>query len=278
MATTEVTELVQVASNILFCNNEVGFKALSITANKSDLGSRQSYQPIFNLISKNRSACIQYTVTNASPLQLVWYVGSTGISINYLILSNAKKIAQVSTGFVLAGSTNGSTYTTITSFTLTPSSTYIGVLDNDYAVPFSSTSAYNYFRITFTPASTVVMPISSIYMGTFFDTIEDPEEIEPELARNNSTWKTDNGNSYFYESLDKECTYRLFYKGITETVLNNFITNIYQRSKKHGVYLASADASLLNDNSLIHGDIISFKYSKLWNDYYTIDMLVKELF
>lgn len=272
-------------SNIVFANNLLAKKALTITTDitftsTGDLIANQNTN-LFYLKSKNRHFNFIPTFSNSTPKEIIYYVGSTGITINYFIITNARALIDKATSviFEVLGSNDGSTYTSIISLTINSSTAFTGHRNNDYLLSFSNVT-YKYFKIKLTAsgfASTGIIPLTSFYAGSFFDIGEDPQEFNFDFDEKNYNFKTDSGNSFFKHDITRNHIYDFVYQAITENNLNDFINNIYIDSQRYGTYIKNSNLNMVNNNTLIHGEILDLTYKKIVTDYYQVKFKFKEL-
>ncbi len=256
--------------------NNIGKKALTISSNVTNfLNTTSASTLIYNLKNKNRVVNLSFTATATTAYTFKYYIGATGQSIDHFIITNAYNIGLLNTDVILAGSNDDATYTTIASFTLTTGSSFDGKYSTDYLSEFSATATYKYFRITLTPTNSGTMLLSNFYMGTYFVSDNDPEELTIEPDKTFAEFVSDSGNVQPFTSQHKPNSYEFFYRGLTQSQINSFIST-YEDARKYGCYIKNTNPTLLNTNDLLNVNVTNFKYAKLWSDFYTLNISFEE--
>lgn len=205
-----------------------------------------------------------------SSLTITYDLGSaTTKSIDHLVIARADKLVSGGVTQVdVDRSTNGSSWTNEYTDSSFASATLRGPASEDYLEEISTSSAYRYWRITYTATNTT-FPHSKVNFGTLFDPGADPVAINTSrdlgalefTAKDGTRWK----------SINREPLYRLsiVWEGLTDAKTEEFIDAAVHRHKRYCFLYAKSNTAALSGNKMLHCEIEqnSIQVEKIFNDY-----------
>lgn len=207
----------------------------------------------------------------AGALDITFDLG-TGNSrtIDHLVIGGIKSLVDVSTtGLVVSGSNNGTTWTS----QLGTSSNFLtrtinGPYQDD--VIFTSTyndqiagtiSAYRYFKISISKASgTAQFAFRKLYFGESFDMGKEPDSYNLEVLNEGDadTWRYPRGHTILSKAYYPKHRVTVEWDGVSDSKANDFLNKVVNDPYRSTVYLyASSYQDPLYDNKLMHCRVIS---------------------
>jgi hypothetical protein len=247
-------------TNLLIGYPDIPFRASAPTLVS---GTEDSTLPATNAISGGRAQC--FTLSSAAGVtDFKCDLGAaTTAAINFLYVARGLVLKkQGSTAALLSSSTDDITYTPrIGTTSALQTRTFTGPQGDDlfFASGFNDdvagtlpTSAFRYWRFRYGVSSpTKKWFFSKLYFGTLFDMGRDPV-IE---SMNLSCSVRENGNR------EPRMNFTLKWEGITNTIRNSFISNIYRWREVNPVVLYDTNNYIFNGAKTIHCSILKAEIS-----------------
>ena len=251
-------------TNLLIGYPDIPSRAITwktYTNSTSENPNELDFNPAYNVFKGARwqSWGSGYKKTEHS---LVVDLGTSGTrTASFLYIANAKKqraTAGLNFTIGLERSSDDSTYTSISSEAI-DSATLIGVRAEDYFKTFTETSAYRYFRVKFSNASTFLNYASKIYFGNLFDMGTDSFTYTTRLIPSlESEFKSSTGSLYQVKVGDPKYEINITWNDVTDAKLKSFRDDIVKFRHDTPVFLYTTDShAVLDAKKLIFGYITS---------------------
>lgn len=260
-------------TNPLIAYPDIPFQALTITPD----ATAQTDYGVMNLISGPRHRTYRVSGTPTT-LEIKFDLGSGNSSpAEYVILARADKLESAEIQqFQLARSSDDSSYTD--EVDEVPSGLY-GTRSHDWAHVFTMSSAYRYWRATYTSKAGHDYRHSKLYFGSFFDFGKDCASCKIERFTTDAKFLPSSG-SQIAERIDEPIyRYTFTWEGVTDAKINSFQSLIGSiNHREFGVFLyCPTETQLLDGQNFIHTRITSFESKKGWNGWNDIRISFDEM-
>lgn len=217
------------------------------------------FRPHWNLFRGQRYHHGQLAAATASDRNITFTMNDGAPrSASYVILSRADLLlAQGMTAYTLSRSTDGSSWTTAYTSTLSTSN-LVGNRSQDIIMTFTQTSAYQYWRSSIACPSATTR-FCKLYFGNLFDIGYGPEECRFEIVKPlRQDFMADSGAAHQTESGLPRYRWNIVWDGITDAKVQEFKNLL--RPNYQGFFLYSPDQyALLGGNSLCHVRLVNFQ-------------------
>lgn len=163
-------------------------------------------------------------------------------------------------------SSDGNAWTSVTTV-----SGATGPRSNDYITTFATTSAYRYWRLSWTSAGTSTFQHSKCYFGKFFTFDFDCHYTFEKIPLKKSVWYSSAGAQYF--TRNDEPLYKVYctWEHQSDATVYAFENKIAKYMRYCPVFLyTTAEHQALNNVGLLHASLTKYKVEKQWNNLNTI--------
>lgn len=177
--------------------------------------------------------------------------------VEFLILGRADRLQdEGQTGIVLASSSDDSTYTDRITDASFASATLYGPRLQDYISTVTQTSAYRYWRLTYSASSAISYRHSACYFGSWLNLGKDPN-FECEIEEGSGKpFETTSGTKYFQRAYEPTYKFRFTWQHISNDALANFYARVVFYKYKAPVYLYTSNNHIILDNQrLVHCEL-----------------------
>jgi hypothetical protein len=267
------------ASPVLIAYPDIPFFALQIESAET----YSDFRPVYNLIRGPRSHHAELENASNSTRLIDFNLGSSGAkSASYFILARADLlIDQGVTDFTLQRSSDGSTWTTVSTVALA-TNLLTGPRNQDYIGTFTETSAYRYWRVYVNGSTISRLRYSKLYFGNMFDMGVAPDAFTYQISEeSNSQFIADSGAVHPEQFREPERSIIITWEGVTDAKCDYLMgSGIVNRSNCKGLFLYSpTQPQILNNDGLLHVELLSItKEDKHgFPDWNTITMSFKEM-
>lgn len=191
-------------------------------------------------------------------------------TVDHLVIGGIKSLVAASTtGVVLSGSNNGTTWvsqlgTTANFLTRTANGPYQDdvIFTPTYNDQIAGTiSAYRYFKVSISKASgTAQFAFRKLYFGEAFDMGKEPDNYNLEVLTEGDadTWKYPRGHTILSKAYYPKHKVTVEWDGISDLMANDFLNNVVNDPYRSTVYLYAANyQDPLYDNKLMHCRVVS---------------------
>lgn len=195
-------------------------------------------------------------------------------AVDHLVIGGIKSLTAASTtGVILSGSNNGTTWTsqlgTSSNFlTRTANGPYQDdvIFTQTYNDEIAGTiSPYRYFKLTISKASgTAQFAFRKLYFGESFDMGKEPDNYNLEVLNEDDadTWKYPRGHTILSKAYYPKHRVTVEWDGVSDAKANDFLNKVVNDPYRSTVYLyASNYQDPLYDNKLMHCRVISTECS-----------------
>lgn len=245
-------------SKLLIAYPDIQAAALDTTSD----GTYAEDTPLQNTFYGMRH-CIGQLATAAADHYALWDLG-LGVtqSANYIIFARADVLkTQGVPSIVLKGHTgtrvNATTGTTVWSNALFTGETLVGPQANDYVATFTASTAFRYWWINFTAATTAKFGRSKNYIGTFLDLGEDPDSFSYSLLQDNSgELAFPTGQVRMTRIAEPRRTFEINWTGISDANAQLFAEKVLADPWRRYVYLYATNTQILGGQSLVHCRVV----------------------
>jgi|688.fasta_scaffold01277_53 hypothetical protein len=190
-------------------------------------------------------------------------------AVDHLVLGGIKSLVATSTtGVVLSGSNNGTTWvsqlgTTSNFLTRTANGPYQDdvIFTPTYNDQIAGTiSPYRYFKLAISKASgTAQFAFRKLYFGESFDMGKEPDNYNLEVANEGDadTWKYPRGHTILSKAYYPKHRVTVEWDGVDDAKANDFIDRVLNDPYRSTVYLYAANyQDPLYDNKLMHCRVV----------------------
>jgi hypothetical protein len=141
--------------------------------------------PHYNLITGEKYQHALLETASGTTKTITFDLGSTTKTANYVYLAKANFLQGVGlvTTFKLQRSPDGSAWTDVVSQASFNSQTLYGSKLDDWFSTFATTSAYRYWRLSYTVSGSSSIPHSKAYFGSWLDLLGEPVDYVVKKAR-----------------------------------------------------------------------------------------------
>lgn len=254
------------------CYSDIPFFANKITP----AATTHSYQNEFNLISKERYQRFQFA-SAATSNSIVWDLGSDyankQATVDYLAIARYDLLANAGvSGIVLASSSDNSSYTDRITIVVTSNPE-----NPDYISTISATSAFRYWRITWSGSSNKFIH-SKDFFGTRF-TFNTAPHFEIERAPGGtSPFVASSGAKHLGYTSEPVYHFQFKWKGLTEAKIKSFQNSIARYSHRCGYMLyAPTQDQILDGNELVHCKLVNSRARIMYNNWWELETTFEQM-
>lgn len=224
------------------------------------------HNKISNLADGYRHTYFNFDLNTTSPLIFDFDYGSSR-TVNYIAIAGVDRLKfDGVTTVLLEGSTNGSSYSTIKSLTLS-SLTLVGQNSADYYETFTASSSYRYFRVTYTATgSAKFYTHNKLFFGSYFDFGREPSYLDSSIiATDTNAFRMSGGFIQRSKNKPNIRKIELEWKFLTDAMVEDFESKI--GNKYHHCFIATdSDHEVLNNNKLIYCEVTNYQVNKVKED------------
>lgn len=197
--------------------------------------------PVANLISGRKSSQFRLAA-NQTTCDTRYDLGpSVTATADHIILGRADILANAVTDLEVQYGTNGSSWTSAATQTSVGAATRYGPYTQDFILTFTTTPARRWYQVRLNHAAGAKYQFSKLYLGKFLDFGKDPDEWEPGVIEpTRATWKAASGAEHHCRSTWPRFTARGVWRGLSDTVIQDFFNNVDRYSHRHNVFLYTA--------------------------------------
>jgi hypothetical protein len=274
------------ASVIRFGTIELPKSAVSITSFRT---IEQNYtdghlEPQYSVISKNRNLFAN-TTTAVDYQYYVYDMGNADSrSCDYLAVIRADKIQRdrdKNLDIELYTDADG-----LGSFTLRHTINYtytnqrLSPRDQDYIEEFTSFSTtHRYWAVraeTDSGATVETWQFTGFFFGTLFDIGSDPEDFTAKRNLKSSVLTAENGTTHTHAPIYQPIEFTISWLGITDAKVLA-LKNLIDDANRHGIILYTTNTDLTDGYSMCHCDSMEVESSRIWTDYNSVTVKLKEV-
>lgn len=164
-----------------------------------------------------------------------------GVDVSYSLMTSSDDITY---GYADVGTLSGLTL--------------LGPEANDYAKVFTTSSAYRYWRIRLSAASSFQHKIGKIYFGTATDLEQDPETYKiTRVFPDDAVFTTDSGARHLARTANSKYRLEIQWTGITDAKVKEFVDNVWAKRHSTPVFLYTQSYhDILDNQRLLHCKLI----------------------
>jgi len=197
--------------------------------------------PSYNMIAGSRASIAELS-TAAASANVIFSLGTTyatkGGKVDHVIIARADKLQTGTSSWTLARGTDGSTFTTETNDASFSSATLYGPNSDDYVKDITLSSAFEWWKFTWTSGSTSKFPTAKLYFGQWFDFGIEPDWYSMQrIPAKEATWYAGSG-AYYSARLDVPI-YRFTFRWehVSDTLVNSFQTKLARNAYRCDFFL-----------------------------------------
>lgn len=228
------------ATNLMISYPRIPQDALTITSSQTE---DEDYQ-VYNLIGGPRHHLFQTSAAAASlDLTFDLGIGTDGAedtdTVDHVIIGRADLLQSggVTSVALKSSDDNFTASTTEQTFSDFDITTLRGPREFDFISTFTETSAHRYWRLSYTATSTK-FPHSFAYFGKAFDFGDEPNAITLNIKdRVEKTVTSKSGKEWYLRTMEPMYEIQVTWRGITDSVVNDFMDRIGSRWNKFPIYL-----------------------------------------
>lgn len=265
------------ASTLLFSTFDVPFNSINI----SPAATSDSDLSIYNWIGGRRYSYGQFAAAAASNSVRFDLSSSVTKSSNHLIIARADILkTSGTTAVTLSRGTDGVAFTTEYTDASFASATLYGPRSDDYLAEFTASSAYEWWKIAFTAASSKFC-CSKISFGTAFDIGKNVDDYKVDrVPAKEALWYSDAGSEF--QTRVEEEVYRFYFrwKGVTASNSGTFFNTIGRWGYRQPFFLYTPSAGnqhvLLDNQRVMHVRLLEARKTSDKNNYHEIEASFEE--
>lgn len=250
-------------TNLKIAYADIPYNAVTITPTIAD----DPLQPVYNLIAGER--IWRYaTVSTGTSLSIVFDLGfdyaEKQNTADYLIIARADLLINTGvTAVALARSADGSSYTNEVNDASFASATLYGPRTDDYIATFTATSAYRYWKVTFTSGGAINFWHSKLYFGRFLTFDNAPEYTIRREASPQSEWYAASGAMFQARTQEPRYEFDFTWKGLADSTALDFNDKVVRFKDKCPVFLyTSAVTKILDVQTVVHAKLTRHEISR----------------
>lgn len=269
------------ATELLIAYPDIPLSALTMTASQT----MHALHPATASITGERNTFFR-TSGSVSSLILTYDLGSGNTSaVNHLIVSRCDAyLASSGSDIKLEGDDNSSFSSpeVWSNNTSVENATLYGQYANDYLVTGTASTAYRYWRITFTPSSSAAVGASKVYFGTSLDLGVSPSDYNHSIRYENAgELLFHTGNKLLTRAGFGRYVYRVRWDGVTDAKRLEFCQKVARNPGRDYVFLyTSSNHQILAGNRVAHCRLVAHDITskkKRTGAYHTISATFEEL-
>lgn len=209
---------------------------------------------------------------------MVYDLGSAGGSAaDHLIIGRADLLqADNVTAVRLRHSADNVSYTTAFDNTTFDTETLVGTKSQDYIETFTETASRRYWELRLTAGSASKFTCSKIQFGKFFEFAYDVYRYTSSYVQKSKPFMAADGSLYYTKTQEDAYQYQLEYKGVTDTEANNFESYLFEPDKYGGFVYTAGETNLLDEHTLLHYKVASYRLTKTWNEWNDLAITLEE--
>lgn len=245
------------ATELLFAYPDIPLSSLTTTASQA----MHALFPASASITGERNTFFR-TNSSVSSLVLTYDLGSGNTrAVNHLIVARADVYtANSGSDIKLEGDDNSSFSSpeVWSNNTAVENATLYGQYASDYLVTGTASTAYRYWRITFTPSSSATIGASKIYFGSSFDIGVNPSDYSHQIRyENQGELLFHTGNKLLTRSGFSRYSYRLRWDGVTDAKRLEFCEKVLRNPRRDfGFLYTTSNHQILAGNRVAHVRIV----------------------